>query len=61
MIDTDKNNVITKDELQSFLNVDGENAIIDQIMKETDVNNDGVISIDEFMQNLENLFKKKLK
>lgn len=29
-------------------------------MKETDSNNDGVISIEEFLQNLENLFKKKL-
>lgn len=30
-------------------------------MRETDANNDGVISIDEFLQNLENLFKTKLK
>ncbi len=56
LIDEDHNDVITKDEMQRFLNVNNENQILIEIFEEVDKNGDGVISLEEFMDSVTNLF-----
>lgn len=58
MIDEDGNKTISKDELKKFLNIDVSNPILDEILNEVDKNGDGVISLEEFLKGVENLFSK---
>lgn len=58
MIDEDGNGTISREELQNFLNLDSESLLLQEILEEVDVNKDGLISMEEFLDAVENLFKK---
>lgn len=57
MIDSDENHELDKNELKTFLNINENNIILSQIFEEVDSDGNGVISFDEFIHGLENLYK----
>ena len=57
LIDTDNNKTITPKELKVFLNLDDHDPLLQEIMKEADINNDGVLSYQEFSACLNIIFE----
>ena len=58
LIDEDGSGTISSEELRKFLNLDSDSILLEEIMNEVDSNNDGEISLDEFLHNVTNLFSK---
>lgn len=56
MIDSDGNGSISREELRLFLNIDSSNPLLEEILEEVDSNKDGLISFEEFIKSVDNLF-----